>query len=119
MIEINADYIFNTNAIGIDNEIMEEHYDDGRLSDEVWNAHDFWTDLNHTEVTVISVITSKKTGSCDEWAKVFIKSHGFEWWFSAHVNELTLSSKNNPRFDGACTCDLGLIMVRGCQCGGN
>lgn len=121
LVTVNSDYIFNSKAVGVDNEITETHYEDGRLSNEIWDSHDFWSELNGTEVTVISVIAiKKKIGSCDEWAKVFIKSHGFEWWFSVRVNELSpVGSSNNLSAPGSCRCDLRLIMIRGCQCGGS
>ena len=118
MVTVNTDYIFNTTATGLDDEIIEDHYDNGRLSDRVWDQYDYWSSLNGVEVTVISVQAVKKIGSCEEWAKVFIKSEGFNWWFSAHVNELSPIKNNNPT-TGKCKCDLGLIMIRGCQCGGN
>lgn len=117
VVEAKKDYIFNTNAVGNDDEITEDHWNNGRISDEVFDNYDFWSWLNGTEVTVISVIAVKKIGGCDEWAKVFIKDKGVDWWFSAPVSELSAKGPiNNP---GGCKCDLAVIMVRGCQCGGN
>lgn len=117
MIVVKNNYIFNTNAIPVDDEITEDHYDLGRVSDEIYDNYDFWSWLNGKEVTVISVIAVKKRGGCDEWAKVFIKDEGVDWWFNAHVSEL--SSKEPSNNPGGCKCKLAVIMVRGCQCGGN
>jgi hypothetical protein len=121
VVTVNGNYIFNSNVSGsVDDEIVGDHYDDGRISDEVWDHHTFWSDLNGTKVTVISVQTIKKMNSCDEWAKVFISDKGFKSWFSAHVKELTpIGGAKNSSSSGACSCDLAAIMVRGCQCGGS
>jgi hypothetical protein len=115
VVVVNGNYIFNSNASGsTDDEIVGNHYDNGRISDEVWDHYDFWSDLDGIKVTVISVQAFKKR------AKVFITDEGFKFWFSAHVNELTLISETkDPPSSGACTCDLAAIMVRGCRCGGS
>jgi len=79
MIKVNADYIFNSVATGMDDEITEDDYDNSRLSAEIWNLCDYWSDLMGSLVTVISV---KKIGGGKEWAKVYLKARGWEWWIT-------------------------------------
>lgn len=118
MVTVNNTYIFNSKDTNlVTDEIIEDHYDDGRISDEVWDHFDYWSDLNGKEVTIISVQAVKSRSGCDDWAKVFITEKGFSWWFSAHVKELT-SKTGAMVTSGACNCDLAAIMIRGCRCGG-
>ena len=122
MISVNQNYTFNSNCLvgSAGDEITEDHYDNGRLSDYVWDNYDWWSDLNGSVVTVISVMSSKKPGACVEIAKVFLKAENFNWWFSVNAKELSSvrGGLQNP-VSGACTCDLAAIMIRGCRCGGS
>ena len=46
-----------------------------------------------------------------------IKDEGVEYWFTARGDELYALKQDNPVSNG-CNCELSLLMVRGCQCGG-
>lgn len=114
---INRDYVFQSRETGVDDVITEDHYWDGRIAEEIWDNYSHWSEINGTVVTVISLASAKGVAGCVDLAKVFLKEEGFEWWFTAKTSELQLL-KGQQLADNPCSCDLSLIMIRGCMCGG-
>jgi hypothetical protein len=113
-ISINCDYTFTSNHDDADGEILDINFLDGHVSQLIYDKYEFWADLDDKIVSVVSVIAARKTGGCGELAKVFIKDKGVKWWFTAKADELVPVTNSNP----TCKCELSIIMIRGCQCGG-
>ena len=117
-IEINQDYIFTFKGGPDEDEIVEDHYEDGRISDPVWDNYNWWSDLNGTVVTVMSIGSTGNGSAKKNLYKVHLKDGGYTHWFTALGSELKpISSPATTTSD--CSCDLSALMVRGCRCGGS
>tara|TARA_Y100001935_G_C17043154_1_gene378264 strand:+ start:138 stop:497 length:360 start_codon:yes stop_codon:yes gene_type:complete len=111
------DYYFKSVKTGMDDEITDDHLWQGNVSETIFDSYHSWSQLDGLTVSVTSVKAVKNITGCQQLAKVFIKDEGVEYWFTARGDELYALKQDNPVSNG-CNCELSLLMVRGCQCGG-
>lgn len=118
-IQINEDYVFNFGGLPWEDEITGDHYDEGRLSDTIWDNYDWWSGLDGTVVTVISTMNVRTANGCKTLVKVHVKDQDHTWWFTADGKELSPVGNTTKNPSGGCSCDISALMVRGCRCGGS
>jgi len=113
----NKEYLFQQS---ISKPVTSDDLNAGLVSEEIFYCFSDLTELHGSKVTVLSLHTGKNQFGCKEdRVKVFLSSEDFSWWFTTKVSNLVSTSIHISNPCKECTCDMSLIMTRGCLCGGS
>jgi hypothetical protein len=112
---VGDEYIYNFKK---DIPIIEDDWDNGIISDAIFDNYATWSEFSGERVTVLSHQTLKTRNGCQDSVKVYMTEEDEDWWFIINGKYLTpYNVSESGDNDEECTCDLSLIMVKGCQCG--